>query len=89
MMADENPFAGGNEIVAVFQALGGGGAGVVERQNFRGDELRVEAIGDEIGAERSDDEPDGVERLAAFEGDGGKRAGAGERDGRPQNYFEE
>jgi hypothetical protein len=75
--------------VAVFQALGGGGAGIVERENLCGDEFRIEAKGDEIGAERGDDEPDGVERLVAFEGDGCEGAGAGECDGRPQNYLED
>lgn len=89
MVADENPFAGGNEIVAVFQTFGWCGAGVVESEDFRSDEFGVEAIGDEVGAERGDDELNGVERLATFEGDGSKRAGSGESDCSPQNDFED
>ena len=58
-------------------------------ENFCSDEFRVEAIGDEVGAERSDDEPDGVERLAAFERDNGERAGARERDRDPQKCLED
>ena len=71
MVADENPFAGRNEIVAVFQTFGGSGARIVQRQNFRCDELGVEAIRDQIGAHRRHYEPHGIERLAAFESDGG------------------
>ena len=85
MVAEEHPFVSGNEIAAVFEPLCGGGACVVERENFCGDERGVKAIRDEIGAESRDDEPDGVERLAALECDCGERAGTRERDAGPQN----
>ena len=39
MVAEDNPFVGGLEIVAVAQALGGSGALIVERHHARGDEF--------------------------------------------------
>ena len=89
MMADQNPFIGGHEIAAVFQAFGGRGAAVVQRQNFRGDEIGIEAIRDEIRTDRGDDKPHRVERLAAFESDRGERARAREGDGYPHYNFED
>ena len=77
-MADQNPLVRGNKIFSVFEALGGRGAGVVDGQNFGGDECGVEAIGDGVGGDGGDDEPHGVERLAPLKRDGGERAGARE-----------
>ena len=77
MVAEDDPFIGGHEVVAVVEALGGRGAAVVESQHFRGDEFRIEAVADRVGADGGDDEPDSVQRLAAFECDRGKRTSAG------------
>jgi hypothetical protein len=47
--------------------------------DLRLDQPRVEPVSDDIGAQRCDDEPDGVDRLAAHKGD--DRPGNGADDG--------
>src|SRR5262249_11090343 len=74
VVAKENPFVSGDEVAAGVVALGRGGARVVEREQFCGDECGIEAIGDEIDADGGEDEPDRAEGFAALERDFGYRA---------------
>ena len=64
VVAEDDPFVGGLEIVAVAQALGGRGAAIVQRHHLRGEERRVEAVADEVRADRRDHQPQAVDRLA-------------------------
>ena len=50
-MPEDNPFIGGKEVPAVFQALSWSGALWVQRQNFRSDELAIEAISERVCAD--------------------------------------
>ncbi len=85
MMAEDDPFVGRLEIVAVAQALGGRGALVVERHHPRGDELGVKAIPNGVGAGRGEHQPQAVDMLPAIERDSAetKCSNAGNRQ--PEN----
>ena len=50
VVAEDDPAVGRHEVAAVVEPLGRGGARRVEREHLRGDEGRVEAVGDEVGA---------------------------------------
>ncbi len=65
VVAEDDPAIGGNEVAAVVDALGGSGIRGVEREELGGDEGAVEAVGDRVDRDRGDDEPDGVDGLAA------------------------
>ena len=69
VMAEENPFVGGFEIVAVAQTFGGGGAEIIERHDFRGDEFRVKAEADGVDARGGGHEPETVYGFAMIAGD--------------------
>ena len=69
VVAEDDPLVGGLEIVAVAQALGGGGALVVEHHDARGDEFGVEAVGGGVAAGGGEDQPEAVDVLAAVERD--------------------
>ena len=85
MMAQQHPFIRGDEITAVLEPLGRSGARVVQRKYLRGNERGIKPIGDQIRTQRGDDEPDGVERLAAFKGNRRERAGTSQRDASPNH----
>ena len=87
VMSEDDPLVGGNKVAPVFETLGGSGAGVVERQDFRGDELAVEPITDGISTDRGDDQPHGVDVFSAMEGDGAEREGSEQTDAKPRQNF--
>ncbi len=89
VMTEDDPAVGGDEVAAVVEPLGGGGAGRVEGQDARRDPRRVEAIGDEIDARRRRDEPAGVDGLAAMRRDDRQRRRAGESQARPADFGNE
>ena len=57
VMAEEDPLVRRHEVAAVVEPLGRRRAARVEPEDLLGDEPRVEAVGDEIGADGGDDEP--------------------------------
>src|SRR6266851_639835 len=63
MVAKENPFVRRHEVAAIVVAFTGSGAGVIERENFGGDEGRIETVSHQITANSSDNEPSRIERL--------------------------
>ena len=85
MVAEDDPFIGGLEIVAVAQTLGGGGALVVEDHHSRGDEFCVEAESDGVGAGGGHDQPDAVNGFTAIGGDSSKAEGGDERYEAPED----
>lgn len=78
VVAEDDPFVGGFEVVAIAEALGRGGAVLAKDKDLGGDELAVEAVGDEVDAGGGDDDPDRVDGFTAVEGDACQVAGAGE-----------
>ena len=76
MVAEDDPLVGRLEVVAVAQALGRRRPLVVERHDLGGDEPRVEAVADEIGADGRHHQPHAVDRFAALECDVGERRGS-------------
>ena len=86
VVAEDDPFVGGLEIVAVAQPLGGRGALVVERHHARGDEFGVKAIADGVGAGRGQHQPDAVDVLAAVERDAAQADRRHGSHGGPQEY---
>ena len=89
VVAEDDPLVGGLEIVAVAQPLGRRGALVVERHHARGDELRVEAVADGVGAGRGQHQPDAVDVLAAIEGDAAQTERRPDGDGGPEQMTED
>ena len=62
--------------------------GRIEPQHAVGDEQAVEAIGDQVDADRGRDEPDRVDRLAAAQGDDPERERAQNRDAQPAELWQ-
>ena len=89
MVAEDDPFVGGLEIVAVAQALGGRGALVVQRHHPRGKKSRIKAIAQQIGTNSGEHQPDAVDWFSAGLGDRGHRKSGGNRNQDPQETHEE
>ena len=84
VVAEEHPSVRRHEVAAVVEPLGRRRARGVELEHRVGDEPRVEAVGDEIGADRGDDEPRRADRLAARHARCTPNAAApSDRDGHP------
>ncbi len=80
VMAEDDPFVGLHEVLAVLVDFAGRGAPVVEREHVGGDPFGIEAVADGVGAERGDEDEAGVQRLAALRGDDrSRRTRRGER----------
>jgi hypothetical protein len=71
-MAEHDVSVGRHVIEAVVMPLGRRNAGVVQFQDFVGNEPAVEAIGDEVNADRRCNEPRSAHRLIVIERDSGK-----------------
>ena len=71
-MTVEDPLVGRHVVHAVVVPDGGRRARRVHLEHLVGDELAVEAVGDEIDAERCRHEPYGVDAFAAAESECGK-----------------
>ena len=91
MMPKHHPFIRHQKVAAVFQALGGSSAKSVERQNLSRDELAIEAVTKSIAAGRGHNQPEGVNRFSAVNGNGGNCHGAQEAHNSPakkrQNFI--
>ena len=59
----------GHEVAAVAEPLGRRRPAVVEGEDPGGEEAAVEAVGDQIAADGGEDQPGGVDGLAAVQGD--------------------
>ena len=68
VMAIEDVFVGWNVIEAVIAPHRRRRAAGIDAKHFVGDEQRVIAVGEEVDAHRGDDEPGGIDRLAATQG---------------------
>ena len=88
VVTEQYPFVCGDEVAAIVVTLGGSRAGVIEREQLRGNECGVESIGDEIDADSGEHEPDCAERFAALERDFGDSRRAEQRHQNPHEHFE-
>jgi hypothetical protein len=88
VVAHQHPLVGGDEVAPVVQALGGRGAGLVERQHPRGDEGAVETIGQQENTHGGDDEPGGVDGFVALQRNRAQTGGATQRYRHPQQSLE-
>ena len=85
VVAEEHPLRRDDEVATVRQPLGGRCTARVEAKDSVGDEARVEPIGYQVGAHCRDQQPRGVDRLAARERNETKGAPAGNGDGKPDD----
>ena len=84
MMAEQHVAVGRHVIEAVVVAIRRRRPLRVDAEHLVGDEQRVEAVGDEVDAHRGDDEPGGVDRLAAGERDDAECDRAQQDDDTPE-----
>ena len=84
VVAEEHTPVHRHVVLAVLVVLGGRRAPVVRLCDALLDVGRVEAVGDEVGADGGEDEPDRVDRLAADQGDHHPRQAAEQRDADPR-----
>ena len=83
VVAEHDPFVGGHEVAPVVEALRRRGAGLVQHQHPGGNPGGVKAVGQGVDAGGGGDQPDGVDRLAAVEGDAAQGRSAEYGDGKP------
>ena len=83
VVAVEDAAVGDLEVRAVLQPLGRCRAGVVELQHAARDEAGVEPVGDEVGGDGGEEDPECRDLLATAEGQHGPADGADEGDARP------
>src|SRR5699024_1588905 len=69
VVAEEHAAVGGDEVLAVIDVFGRGGAVVLRLDHLVLDESGVEGEGDDIGAHGGEHEPHGVEGFTTGEGD--------------------
>jgi len=84
-MTEQHPAVRGHEVAAVVVAFGRSGSGRIEPEYAVGEELRVKAVGDDVGADGGGQQPRGVDRLTASECEHAERRGAEQRDERPEH----
>ena len=84
MMTVEDDLVGRDVILAVVVSYRRRRPAVVEHQDFFGDELAVEPVGDEIDAQRSSHQPHRVDRFAPPQRQRGKAAGADDCNQNPR-----
>jgi hypothetical protein len=68
VVAEHDPLVRLHEVLAVIMHLARRGAAVIEHEHASGDPFRVEAVADRVGAERREQNVDGIEMLAAMQG---------------------
>ena len=86
VMAEQHPAVGRHEVVAVVEPLGGRRALRVETKDFVGEELRIEPVGDDVGTDGGDQQPRGIDRLTADEGEHPERGRAEQRNQGPDHH---
>jgi hypothetical protein len=78
VVAEQHVLVGRHVVEAVVELVGRGHAARVQAQHFVGDEQAVEAVGDQVDADRGNHDPDRADRLAAVQGHHAQRRGAGQ-----------
>src|SRR4029077_20238210 len=67
MMAEKNPFISGDKVASIVAPFRRRRSGIVQRQQFRRDERRVQAIRHHVETPRRQHEPSGIDGLSAME----------------------
>ena len=75
----------GHEVAPVVQALGWRGAGGIRGQHLGGDPRGVEAVAEEVDADRRRDDPQRVDGLVALERDAADGERRNDRQPNAQN----
>ncbi len=83
VVAKQHVFIGRNVVQAIVVARGRCRTAGVQRQHTLGDEQAVVAVGNQVHRYGGNNYPQRVNGLAAVQGDGRQRAGARQRDQRP------
>jgi len=87
VMAEQHPLVRGHEVTAVVEALRRCGALGIEAEDARGEEFRVEAVGDDVRTDGGRQQPGGADRFTAGQGEhaecGRAQYGNGYPDDRP------
>ncbi len=89
VMAKEHPFVGGIIVVAVVEQVGWCDVPVIQCQNFGCNKCRVETVGQNINADRGDQNPDRVD-LFLYPNQPcrhGKGKSAHQRQNSPEYFF--
>jgi hypothetical protein len=89
VVSEDHPLVGRNEIAAVVETLRRSSAQRIERQHFGRNEAAVEAVSDGVGRNGGNDEPEGVDLLAAMQSDCGQRQRSEQADGNPGKNAQE
>src|SRR6185437_21786 len=75
------------EVATVVEALGGRGTGRIDQVHLRGNPRRVEAVAQQVHADRRHDDPQGIDRLLAIQGDATEREAADHREHNTENFI--
>jgi hypothetical protein len=84
VVAEDDPLVRGNEVTAVLQPLGGGGAHGIESENLGSDEFAIETVTQGKDAKCRNHQPHGIDLLAAMQGDRAHGKCACDGDGDPE-----
>ncbi len=74
--------------MAVIESLGGRGAARIEPEDFGGEEFRVEAVADDVGADCGGQKPGRTDRFPASQSQDAECRGAEQGDQRPADNRE-
>ncbi|MNH13732.1 hypothetical protein D3C79_733130 [compost metagenome] len=85
MVAEENVFVGRDVVQAVVVEHRRGGTARVELHHLGGDEQAVVAVGDQVDGHCRDHDPQGIDRLAATQGNHTQRTGSYDCQRQPRN----
>src|SRR5882672_7265879 len=83
MVSEHDPPIRRREIASVVETHRRRGARRIERENLAGDEPAVEPVRHSVSTQCRDQQPRGIDRLAARQCQPGKAGGAERRDERP------
>ena len=83
MVTEDDPFVSTDEIASILEALGGGGAEWIQKQDLDRDELAVEAVSDSVSTNGCDHQPHRADLFSTMKGDGADGDCAQQRYGYP------
>ena len=89
VVAEHDRAMGRHEVAPVLEALGRRRARRVEPEHAGRDPAAVEAVADQIDADRRDHEPHRIDGFAAIQGDAAECGGAGNGDRSPGSDFDQ
>jgi hypothetical protein len=70
VVTEDHPFVSTDKIASILEALGGGGAKRIQKQDLDRDELAVEAVSDGVSTNGCYHQPHSADLFTTMEGDG-------------------